>query len=140
MGYTHHFESSDDRVPADIALELEELCRKTGTPLCLEYGSDLPPIFSSELICFNGVGEDGHDDFVLDFSSDSFSDFCKTNRKPYDLAVCICLLALSHKLPYFSFSSDGIWGDGEWDNQWDHAIDCLVEEGYPRKSLESFLR
>ena len=140
MGYTHYFESDDDRVPVDIIIELQDICEKTGIPLCAKYDSDLPPTFSSELICFNGVEESGCDDFVLDFSGGSLSGFCKTNRKPYDLVVCICLLALSHKLPHFSFSSDGIWGDGEWDGQWDRASDCLVEEGYPRKSLESFLR
>ncbi len=140
MGYTHHFEfeNDGDQLPDEVVAELKELCEKTEVPLCAEYGSDLPPLFSPRLIRFNGVAENGCDDFILDFQ-DSFSDFCKTARKPYDLPVCICLLVLSIKFPGFSFSGDGIWGDGEWDELWSAAVDYLIEKGYPRESLESCL-
>lgn len=51
-----------------------------------------------------------------------FRESCETGRKPYDLAVCACLLVAKHHLPEMVIESDG-----EMDKQsWPHAFD-LVE-------------
>jgi len=46
--------------------------------------------------------------------------FCKTARKPYDLLVCVSLLAFKHAFDnpdVFSFSSDG--DNAEWETSKD---------------------
>lgn len=141
MGYTHYYElSCGAALDKQTVTEIKRLCEKTGIPLGSGFYDDSsrPPLFSSDCIAFNGVDEDAHEDFCVDFSR-PFSDFCKTARKPYDLAVCITLLVLAMKVPNFRFTSDGF--DNKWrDDQWNTAIDFLEAEGYSRDLLESFLR
>lgn len=57
-------------------------------------------------IWLNGVGDDSHETFLLDFKG-SWA-FCKTARKPYDLAVkAILILAEKHGILKEPFSFDG---------------------------------
>lgn len=57
-------------------------------------------------IWLNGVGDDSHETFLLDFKG-SWA-FCKTARKPYDLAVkAILILAEKHGILKNPFSFDG---------------------------------
>jgi hypothetical protein len=64
------------------------------------------------MICFNGDGMEDLDHESFYFSPNAskrekeFS-FCKTARKPYDLAVCATLIALKVRIPGFSYTSDG---------------------------------
>lgn len=44
-------------------------------------------------------------------------DFCKTARKPYDLAVCLVMLSMKRHAP----RSVRIATDGEWDGEWTEA-------------------
>jgi len=47
---------------------------------------------------FNGVGEsDGHESFIIDFTTIN-NDSTKTNRKPYDIIVCLILLSLKNHI------------------------------------------
>lgn len=64
---------------------------------------------------FNGTKELSHEDFCLrEHFSQNENNFCKTNRKPYDIVVVACLFTLKHYLgPTFSWSSDGQWHDLE---------------------------
>lgn len=71
------------------------------------------PIINDKQIIFNGDGENGldHETFyvTMDYDADDcrFS-FCKTERKPYDTAVCLALLCLKYAFgDDFEFSSDG---------------------------------
>ena len=103
---------------------------------------DGEPTINNELISFNGDGENGlaHETFLYNFDAKPFKfEFCKTARKPYDQAVCLCLLALANNIEGFEFSSDGDKED------WQPAIDFyLGMEGVQmsdnlKKSLEEIL-
>ena len=54
-----------------------------------------------------------------DYRTDSGEafDFCKTARKPYDLAVCLVLLAMKRHAP----KSVKVSSDGDWDGEWKEA-------------------
>ena len=96
------------------------------------------PKFNTRQIRFNGIGEDGHEDFILLKSgveiqpyekrtstqpiSFGFT-FCKTARKPYDTLVCACLLVYKyHSEDTMSLSSDG---DEEWEEAEQFVKDTL---------------
>jgi hypothetical protein len=92
------------------------------------------PIVTDELVSFNGdatfAGDSGDGDDV-DMSHETFHlprvyepqdwqrpddcgryfDFCKTARKPYDLAVTAALITLRHHFPEVGVSSDGVAAD-----------------------------
>lgn len=71
-------------------------------------------------IRFNGVAEQAHETFMVDRVSREF-EFCKTNRKPYDLAVCSVLILISLYADNGEISSDGLGGsycDEEWKDAW----------------------
>lgn len=84
-------------------------------------GKGLPKFLQNE-IWFNGDESKGHDHetFYLTWNkkSDTGEDlwgFCKTARKPYDILVCMSLLALEESFndpKVFSYSSDG--DESEW--------------------------
>lgn len=102
-------------------------------PLTLHgpYGEG-EPIITSELISLNGDGSyrDGdnenmaHETFHLPRvfvpqswqlpdpeEGNQYFDCCKTARKPYDLFVCACLMALKYHFPDTVVRSDGHEGD-----------------------------
>jgi hypothetical protein len=91
-----------------------------------KYGPK-PPEVSPDMIRFNGWKGEGHETFLVtrempeiaDWSSDKSSsfDFCKTARKPYDLAVCLVLLSMKRHAP----ESVQISSDGDWDVEWAEA-------------------
>lgn len=56
---------------------------------------------------FNGLNDDAHETFYVDQGNDEWS-FCKTARKPYDVAVTAILAYLEGAHPdKFSVGSDG---------------------------------
>ena len=83
------------------------------------------PLFIKDCVVFNGYGYDNsHEAFYfpqkieLEFykisEKNHVFEFCKTARKPYDLAVMVCLLiAKWHLKSKFSVYSDG--GTEEWE-------------------------
>ena len=83
-------------------------------------GEGRPMINESE-VWFNGDGKTDmdHETFGIKWYSGSKSDgfgFCKTNRKPYDLLVCVSLIAFKEFFDnpeVFTFSSDG--GNEDWE-------------------------
>ncbi|KAJ5629499.1 hypothetical protein N7528_003156 [Penicillium herquei] len=69
-----------------------------------------PLIDIKEGICVNGIGNAGHEDFIL---KDGKWSFCKTSQKPYDDVVTTILLRCAVLAPnQFKPSSDGDWE--EW--------------------------
>lgn len=132
MGYTHYFRITDKRareympktteIIKDIFKTFPEVseCIKGGdiydTPIMDEYG-----------IVFNGDAEKGEDyeTFNVDVNNLELS-FCKTAGQPYDLAVCLCLIALKDTLKVrigskryrsaFKFCSDGQFMNHKNDN------------------------
>lgn len=66
-------------------------------------------------IWLNGVGDDSHEPFILDFKGSW--EFCKTARKPYDIAVkAILILAERHGILKNPFDFDGDRTDLEFVN------------------------
>jgi hypothetical protein len=69
------------------------------------------PIINESGVWFNGdeKTEMSHETFRILWDKEG-RDFCKTARKPYDLLVCVSLLAMKHAFNnsnVFRFSSDG---------------------------------
>jgi len=123
MGYTHYWELkrklSDEKwneIVSDCKT-LSELLPKHSTssgglfkdePLQLDDNS-----YFGKFIQFNGIENLGHEDFF--FTNTPTAGFCKTNRKPYDLMVQICILTFVHHLgdDLIKTSSDGESDDWE---------------------------
>lgn len=114
-----------EKIPAE--LDSTDYDWKTGettpikVPFKLAGGNGTgEPVFTDEKVCFNGI-DDGENHYAhetcyiaLDDMDYEF-DFCKTARKPYDVAVCLTLLCFKHFFGYdFSYSSDGNNGDEGW--------------------------
>lgn len=83
-----------------------------------------PPEVTPDVIRFNGWKDEGHETFLItrkrpenppyDPDAEESFDFCKTARKPYDLAVCLVLISMKrHATGNVRIGSDGEW-DGEW--------------------------
>lgn len=118
MGYTHYIKAPKGIEPTTFA-RLSKAAAKvvefTDAALRSDSDEEGPPELTDELIRFNGVGDDGHETFVLTQDSSDF-DFCKTAEKPYDEAVTavLCLLHL-YTDGAVEISSDGEpkdWQDG----------------------------
>jgi len=122
MGYTHYF---DQIKPADEQ-EWSNLCdafRKLmatallteSLPIQREEDDSSPPHIDVQYIIFNGIGDDAHETMVLDRKGMGFQ-FCKTEHKPYDIAVTALLVLADHCCPNtWVISSDGAvedWVDG----------------------------
>lgn len=129
MGYTHYMTQKKSftkdqwaAIQNDARLILAKVISQN-IPLQIEYDNDAPPCIDSKLICFNGAGEDGHESFIVrrvrgrDWDGGRMGwSFCKTARKPYDIAVTAILAYLETTYPdRYSVSSDGEaddWRDG----------------------------
>ena len=75
------------------------------------------PMINESQIWFNGDEKKDmdHETFGIIWNKNG-QDFCKTNRKPYDLLVCVTLLAMRDSFKgtgAFTFSSDGDNSDWE---------------------------
>ena len=129
MGYTHYWFDRPETLEnyGTLCEDVDKIgvyCNNVGIKLA-GYGVSLDgyyegaPLHNSEFISFNGVGENGHETLHLPKNSKNpFSDsssFCKTARKPYDLAVCLVLLRMAEIVPGFTFESDGdLDSEPEW--------------------------
>ena len=99
-----------------------DICMRHDNLICFESEQeDAKPEITPTLIRFNGKGDAGcGETFILEIGQEMF---CKTLRRPYDLAVCEILLAANAHLPSLRLESDGfflesrdpITGDGAWD-------------------------
>lgn len=106
--------------------ESKRQLHQEGIELVFEDDDLRPPFVTDTMIRFNGVGDDGHETMLLyrgtDDARPGFDDtdrgifhFCKTARKPYDVAVSALLLAAQHYAPgAWRISSDGDREEAEW--------------------------
>lgn len=109
------------------AFQILDHCAGKKIDLVWDYDIARPPAATPDLIRFNGWKDEGHETFLVtrempeipDWSSDKSSsfDFCKTARKPYDLAVCLVLLSMKRHAP----KSVKVSSDGGWDVEWTEA-------------------
>ena len=90
------------------------VAEKSGIPIAdFEGEPGTEPRFDLSSVSFNGVGEMGHESFII-FQDNKGFNFCKTNHKPYDALVTACLiLADYHFGDSFKISSDGSYTDWE---------------------------
>lgn len=124
MGYTHYWHRIRDfhrheweTILKDCRL-IFKYCSTIGVPLSYEFDSTKGPAATKKHIHFNGRGDLGHETFIItptinplkgESPTESRFDFCKTAHKPYDLAVCLCLLRMAEICPDFRLQSDGSW-------------------------------
>jgi hypothetical protein len=128
MGYTHYFYQHRD-LRDDEWRALCGGCQRMLTipempPLSRGESFPVPPEITDDVICFNGVGDDGHETFVVyrtktdpwtgePSEKEEVFQFCKTAYKPYDLPVTAILAYLDSTFPdAFVISSDG--GPDDW--------------------------
>jgi len=109
MGYTHYWNKHtfSHEVWAKIKADIQQLIEASTIPLAREYddAASKPEILDN-YIRFNGVGDDGHETFVLEQEIGGF-EFCKTARKQYDELAVACLIIAHHHDNAFTWSSDG---------------------------------
>lgn len=134
MGYTH-YSSRPKTLPvrkfraaaSDCRTVVEALCNEKGFKLQREYDDPSPPVFDQSNIRFNGEGDNGHETFSIDrvyrtypeqskpARGEGWFEFTKTARKPYDAAVCACLIVFHHHVGQsYSVRSDGDDADEGW--------------------------
>ena len=127
MGYTHYWTQTGDFTSAEwddvtnhiraILSQAENLYGvhladgngESGTRLRIEH----------DVIVFNGSGDHGHEGFVVyrnrlpkeSWQREQGQDFCKTARKPYDIAVTASLCYLSSIAGTHRVLSDGYGRD-----------------------------
>lgn len=85
-----------------------------------QHESEVKPYATKNMaICFNGIGEDGHETFGLRNHEDN--GFCKTAQKPYDEVVgAVLLWAKYSHIDYIDVRTDGDRRD------WQPAIDLIA--------------
>lgn len=127
MGYTHYWSvqrSHPDYATAwltiiDDTRRIIDAVRATGVVIAGPDGYRRPVLDPAEGIAFNGDATTDLDYEALVLRPPSLAlgytrAFCKTGRRPYDLAVAAVLLRARLLLPdVFLIRSDGGW-DGEW--------------------------
>lgn len=105
MGYTHYWRGHGKSFSDEQWAQVQEGYRKLREALPEDV--KIHDESKSGRIMFNGVGEEGHETFLLELKPKNF-EFCKTARKPYDLLVCATLLLAEHHAPgVLEISSDG---------------------------------
>jgi len=112
MGYTHYWDTKAKVSKANwnkAIVDIKKVVKASDVEIAFELDQiDIEPIFSEELIRFNGIEDDGHETFAVKrVSTKSDWNFCKTARKPYDILVCSCLLLLKHHKCLKGVTSDG---------------------------------
>ncbi len=118
MGYTHYWELKEGITPETFANWTEgvkaivECAIDAGIALGDGNGVDAP-VIDENLVCFNGVGENGHETFGIALGDTEY-DFCKTNQKPYDAVVTASLIYAKQIFgDDIKIKSDGDWEDWE---------------------------
>ena len=122
-------------------MKILEFCEDKGIQVVYEHNDPKKAEVSDTKIQFNGLGNDGHETFGLTKEKPGkdaeFFDFCKTARKPYDLAVGLALLiAKNHARNSIKVSSDG-----DWDSDWTEISDASnkIFDSHPECPFEESL-
>src|SRR5699024_6168701 len=128
MGYTHYWEMPDKSMDEKVLDDIQKIVKEYEDIVQVEFNEGGKTIVDKDVVKFNGKGEMGHETFYL--APAGQSGFCKTNGKPYDLAVCETLLVLKHYYgDEFELSSDGFYVSKEYldsfnfDGNWNKVID-----------------
>jgi hypothetical protein len=118
MGYTHYWKHTGFTTDQwDAMLKFFMIMKAELESNGYRYSDQKALLLDTEIsadgICINGIPGACHEDFILKKAPQD--DFCKTNRKPYDVAVCAMLSYASGFLDSpLTFTSDGTDEDAEW--------------------------
>ena len=154
MGYTHYWRQLRDFTDT----EWQELTRLTKLitadgvgservkPVLATSGPNDPITINNKVIMFNGIGEDGHETFLINkkkrakadyeeqeaYDRQGAFDFCKTAQKPYDKYVVAVLCALYNMFGHYNMTPmSEITSDGnsdDWKEGMFHAVRSTREE------------
>ena len=119
MGYTNYWTKSSKKrfSPGIIGLVNKILYtyeQKSGEKVVKGFfNKDQAPTVSPTLIHFNVNNEDSGEDFYIDLK-DGDSEFCKTDREPYDAAVKAVLMVLQSAGYLKKWDFDGSFCDDEY--------------------------
>lgn len=107
MGYTHYWRGTA-QLTETLHRQLSALLRHGSNLIRFEDFSNEPATLTSELIRFNGIGEEGHETFLIEWNKPTDFKFCKTAQKPYDTYVVAALILITTANSCtFNWSSDG---------------------------------
>ena len=141
MGYTHYWNKTafTDDEWSKITDGAKAICKRAASEYSIVFGDfggevEASPVFDDSHIGFNGVDGDAHETFIL-YKRGS-GGFCKTARKPYDIAV-VSILLLAKEVAKIDISSDGD-DEGVWESGTDgrgiiriRPIDILTKTHLP---------
>ena len=119
MGYTNYWTKNNKKrfSPGIIGLVNKVLYtyeQQSGEKLVKGFfHKDQAPTVSPTLIHFNVNNEDSGEDFYIDLK-DGDSEFCKTDREPYDAAVKAVLMVLQSAGYLKKWDFDGTFSDDEY--------------------------
>lgn len=131
MGYTHYFTfkkplslANFNKVKKDLKL-IESHLANQPEPIILRngLGEGKGVYYSNNRIAFNGDASNDLDYETFGFSvGDNDFEFCKTQYRPYDLAVCLTLRSLNYHVGKdIEISSDGD------KNDWKESLEVYKE-------------
>ncbi len=139
MGYTHYWYVKDiravERALPQVARDLRDLLPQL-PPLAGTDGTGAPTIEDRE-IAFNGVRPDDYETFLLVPDPKEYTQterglfaFCKTERRPYDLAVQAALVLLKWHSEAVAPDAVDLASDGNLVD-WVRACQVVESLGYP---------
>lgn len=104
MGYTHyHSEMKRPLNKGEVGV-IKKIIKASKVKIVGGMGEEgTKPIVEYGVIKLNGLGDDSHETLWINTGK---GDFCKTNRKPYDVVVVAILHYLSQQ-GVLTWSSDG---------------------------------
>ena len=127
MGYTHYWDRPKEINTEKFSAIIKDVKKIiTEIPAALANGmgeKDSHSTINETEIVFNGLEDLGHETFHMPriVAPEDTWNFCKTALKPYDLAVCCCLLIFKiHLKDSFQLSSDGVISE-----EWQPAVDLV---------------
>lgn len=136
MGYSHYFHGL--RATAKLIQDARRLIAASAVTICGPNGYGLPVLSEKHGVRLNGdkaVGE-SHETFSLRGTDmpryRAMTDFCTTERQPYDEVVTAILVAAAVQEP--AFRTGVVKSDGRWDNWaagvrlYERAIRRLTDE------------
>jgi len=121
MGYTNYWtKSNKKRISPAIIGQVNKILatyeQQSGEKVVKGFfDKDKAPTVSPTLIHFNVNKEDSGEDFYLDLT-DGNSEFCKTDREPYDAAVKAVLMVLQSEGYVKDWDFDGSMSEDEYSN------------------------
>lgn len=133
MGYTHYYEQKQpptaeqwSAISGGFKKLMAAAFLTTAFPIQRDHDDTSPPEITATHIIFNGIGDSGHE--TMSLGEEAW--FCKTNGKPYDVAVVALLILANHYAPdSWDITSDGVISD------WQPTLDWMNSTGLAEFTL-----